>query len=119
MGMKYTKEELKSFLDTYPKVEERIEELAPKLTSYLPSCEFIAGFSISPGGIVDIVIKSYDACDEDCSYERQSFSAAYLAMSDEEVGAELERLDAERKKRTEEYERKEFERLAKKYGVRT
>lgn len=111
----YTKEELDLFVRLYDKIADRIEKIAPKLTSYYPSSSHIVGFSMSSGQCV--VTTKYDDAD-DCSdpYVRHEFDVRYLAMSDEEIDAEVARKEEERRRIQEEYERKEYERLRAKYG---
>lgn len=111
----YTKEELDLFVRLYGKIEDRIEKIAPKLTSYYPSSSRIVGFSISYGRCV-ITTKYNDASDCSDPYERHEFDVKYLAMSDEEIDAEVVRRKEERRCLQEECERKEYERLRAKYG---
>lgn len=112
--MEYTKQELDAFLETYQKVESRIRELAPKLTSYCPDSAWIVSFSIN-GTYVSITTK-YNEHDDEDPYNEYTFHVKYLAMSDEEVDAEVARIQEEARRRSEEYERAEFERLKAKFG---
>ena len=111
----YTKEALDAFVRLYGKVEDRISEIAPKLTSYYPSSSRIVGFSISYGKCV--ITTKYNDTDE-CSdpYDRHEFDVKFLAMSDEEIDAEVMKIKEKQRRLREEFERKEYERLRAKYG---
>lgn len=111
----YTKEELNLFVRLYGKLADRIEKIAPKLAPYYPSSMRIVGFSISYGRCV-ITTKYSDASDCSDPYDRHEFDVKYLAMSDEEIDAEIVRREEERRRLREERERKEYERLCAKYG---
>lgn len=111
----YTKEELDLFVRLYDKIEDRIEKIAPKLTSYYPSSSYIVGFSIRSDSCV-ITTKYHDASDCSDPYDRYEFDVKYLAMSDKEIDAEVVRRKEEEHRLREEYDRKEYERLRAKYG---
>ena len=111
----YTKEELDLFVRLYDKIKDRIEKIAPKLTSYYPSSSNIVGFSILYGRCV-ITTKYNDASDCSDPYDHHEFDVKYLVMSDEEIDAEVVRREEDRRRLQEERERKEYERLCAKYG---
>lgn len=115
-----TLNELKQFFDTYDKVESRINEVAP-LCTYICSCEEITGFRDCGDGDICVRVWSHD-CGNDSYY----FPLEYLAMENDEI-AECEKKKEERlrrlaqkeerkrRKRLELQERREYERLKKKY----
>ena len=111
----YTKEELDLFIRLYDKIKDRIEKIAPKLTSYYPLSSYIVSFSIGYDCCV-ITTKYHDASDCSDPYDRYEIDVKYLAMSDEEIDAEVMRRKEERRRLQEEHERKEYERLCEKYG---
>ena len=115
-----TLKELNWFFDTYSKVESRIAEVAPLCTNITPS-EEITGFSKDSDSEVCVRVWS-----QDCGNDAYYFPLEYLAMEDDEIKkcekkkAEKARKQAERearmeKKIREQLERREYERLKKKY----
>lgn len=115
-----TLNEINQFFDTYDKVESRIKEVA-SLCTKICDCEEITGFSKDSDG--DICVRVWSS---DCGNNAYCFPLKYLAMKDDEIVTyEKKKADEQRrlaekekhkeKKRLEWQERREYERLKKKY----
>ena len=120
MAAKFKVGELKSFFKTMAEIEKRIEEIAPLCTD-ITSREDITGFSYDDDG--SICIRVYSS---DCGNDAYWFPLDYLTMDIAEI-LKAEEKKAEKAKRAlaremrkekkakENAERKEYERLKKKY----
>lgn len=120
MATKFKVDELKGFFKTMAEIEKRIEEIAPLCTN-ITSREDIIGFNYDDAGSICISVYS-----SDCGNDAYWFPLEYLAMDGEEILRsekekrvkalrEIEREMRKEKKVKEKAERKEYERLKKKY----
>ena len=121
-GRKFSITELKGFFKTMAEIEKRIEEIAPLCTN-ITSREDITGLSYDEDGSVCIRVYS-----SDCGNDAYCFPLDYLTMDIAGIlNAEKEKDELERKRRKQEElnekrakenaERKEYERLKKKFEI--
>ena len=119
-GRKFSMTELKVFFKTLEEIEKRIEEIAPLCTD-ITSREDITGLSYDEDG--SICIRVYSS---DCGNDAYWFPIEYLAMDNGEIlkSEKVKREKAKRKiaremrkekKAKENAERKEYERLKRKF----
>ena len=120
MAMKFKVNKLKDFFKNMAEIKKRIEEIAPLCTN-ITSREDIIGFSQDDGDRICIRVYS-----QDCGNDAYWFPLKYLTMDNGQI-VQCEKMKAEmasilrareelkEKKAKERAERREYERLKKKY----
>lgn len=128
-----TQEEINLAIESYSKLEELVEKVSNKLNQLDPknyrTGNYIENISFEKGVVYVTCDDSYSGCGKEYCYVK--FPVSWLSLSDEElenvvITARELRLEKEREKKRledeklklekEEKDRKEFERLKKKFG---